>query len=80
MRLENVLERVRIQAEKNLERWGSNPRTNSLWLMIFVEEVGEVAKAMLPTREGQDGNLIDELIDCAAVAVEWIADITRRNT
>ena len=58
-----VLERLRQDA-----KWGANRRKpNSYWLPILTEELGEVAAAM----QG-DGNLQNELIQVAAVAVCWL--------
>lgn len=42
------------------------------WFPIFVEEVGEVATAMQ-----EKSNLREELVQVAAVALQWIEDIDR---
>lgn len=41
-------------------------------LAVLVEEVGEVAKALL---EHDDGDLRDELVQVAAVAVAWLESL-----
>lgn len=46
-------------------------------LPILVEEIGEVARAMLD-REG-DEQLYEELIQCAAVCAAWATAVARRK-
>ncbi len=70
-KLEKALDAIHLRAKENLEKWGDFPRADSLWLMILVEEVGEVAKAML---EGKQLDFMNELLDCAAVVIEWLAE------
>jgi hypothetical protein len=44
------------------------------WFPIFVEEVGEVGTAMQ-----EKSNLREELVQVAAVALQWIEDIDRNG-
>ena len=48
--------------------------SDSAWLAILSEEVGEVAKGMLEQEEIRQG-----LIQTAAVAIAWIEDMDRRE-
>lgn len=45
------------------------------WLPILGEEFGEVCEAL--TYDKDSGNLRDELVDVATVAIAWIAAIDR---
>jgi len=64
-----------------------NPEvTEQMKFVILAEEVGEVARALTPdadTPVGHAGNLRDELIQVAAMALAWcariIVDTERRN-
>jgi len=64
--LSQILDRRKLQNEK----WGY-PQYHTIegWLAILVEEVGEVAEAIL---EKNPSDIRDELIDVAAVAVAAI--------
>jgi NTP pyrophosphatase (non-canonical NTP hydrolase) len=58
---------VSDRREAQDQKWGSQRGHHAeLWLPILVEEVGEVAKAML---EHDHNAYISELVDVAAVAV-----------
>jgi len=58
-------------------KWGSQrDLPDRTWLAILVEEVGEVAKAML---EHDDEGLKKEIVQVAAVAVAMIEAIDARN-
>lgn len=76
------IERLR---QEDLRRAGKFPYTcaspetpDAYKLAVLVEEVGEVAKAMLVDHgdEGADGILRDELIEVAAVATAWAEALT----
>lgn len=57
------------------EKWGPmRPHPDMLWLTILTEELGEAAKDML---EGRCPRA--ELVQVAAVAVQWIASIDARQ-
>lgn len=55
------------------QKWGPLPRNLpwKTWLAILLEEVGEVAKALL---EHDDVELSKECIQCAAVIAAWMED------
>ena len=70
--MEEVLVRVRV------ERWrqdlafgapGERAYSGDRWLRVLVEEVGEVARAL---EEGDEGALVLELVQVAAVAVAFV--------
>lgn len=55
--------------------WGADrDLSHGQWLVILVEEVGEVAKAM---QEGDWKDIRTELIQVAAVCVAWLENIDR---
>lgn len=60
-----------IYEERNRQniKWGIQHHTDLFWLGILVEEVGEVAKALL-----EHGDVFEELIQCIAVCIAWIED------
>jgi len=46
------------------------------WFAILTEELGEVARAVVDRRFGRrSGNLREELVHVAAVAVSWVEKI-----
>jgi NTP pyrophosphatase (non-canonical NTP hydrolase) len=69
------------------QKWGEQNHAANMWLAILMEEVGEVAKASLETKEAptldmakvRAANYYDELIQVAAVALA-AADSFNRNT
>jgi len=61
-------ERMRQDAKWGIDRMMSNWS----WMAVIVEEIGEVAEAML---KGELPNVRHELIHVAAVAVAWLEDI-----
>ncbi|MGD8172171.1 MazG-like family protein [Vibrio sp. TRT 21S02] len=57
------------------EKWGADRELSPfMWNAILVEEVGEVSKAILE-KEG----LREELVQVAAVALQWIENIDRNR-
>jgi hypothetical protein len=63
-------------------KWGKNRDLPDYeWLAILSEEVGEVAQAALQTQYGgpHAGTVRKELVQVAAVALQWIANIDRRT-
>jgi len=72
---------VDIAAERefqNSQHGESNKNnTDGDWLAILTEEIGEVAQALLHNKFGgtHAGTLRDELVQVAAVAVQWLEHI-----
>lgn len=58
------------------EKWGEQNHGQLYWLGILVEEVGELAKALI---EGKDDEAGKELTQVAAVAVQWMEARQRRS-
>ncbi len=66
-----------IQAERQRQdhKWGEQNHSDMKWLAILMEEVGELAKAILEN----DDNGVDELVQVAAVSVAWLEAVSRRQ-
>lgn len=60
-------------------KWGEQNHDDKTWLPILAEEFGEVARAMLQQDGDKSGDLADELVQVAAVAVAWLEAIERRG-
>ena len=60
-----------IYEERNRQdiKWGEQHHTNLFWLGILIEEIGEIAKAIL-----ENGDIFEELIQSIAVCIAWIED------
>lgn len=70
METESVFKLVLIERARQNEKWGW-PRTHfdSKWFTIFIEEVGEIAKALL---EGSEEDVKTESIHAIAVLFAWM--------
>ncbi len=79
--MEDVLERIRLERQRQDRKWGEQNHDDFTWNTILSEEVGEAAKAALHKRFGgsDSANLITELVKVAAVAVSWIECICRNR-
>lgn len=73
-----VLNEVASERARQDARWGEQNHEDLVWGAILGEEVGEVSQAMLEDRFGRGGNLREELLQVAAVAVAWVECIDRR--
>lgn len=79
MGMESVFDEVAAERARQDERWGEQNQDDFVWGAILAEEVGEVNRAMLEARDGNGGgNLREELLQVAAVAVAWVESIDRR--
>lgn len=71
--LRTALDAVESERKRQNEKWGRQRHDYGDWLKILVEEVGEVAQAMQKDmgwgKESDAGNLFEELVHTAAVAV-----------
>lgn len=65
-RLERALVRVRIERALQDMKWGEQNHSFDFWLAILMEEVGELAKAIV---ERKPAEIDAELTQVAAVAV-----------
>ena len=83
MSLEGVLLEIRAERARQDAQWGPGRHlTDTTWMTILTEEVGEAAEAVLARALGSpsvDADLARELIQVAAVAVCWMEAIHERN-
>lgn len=73
-----VLAEVDAERDRQNEKWGGvQDLPNYTYLAIAAEELGEAAQAMLHDEFGGDhaGTLRTELVQLAAVVVQWIQHI-----
>lgn len=63
---------VEMERQRQFDIWGNQHRSKEQWLAILVEEVGEVAKAIL---EKDDPNYREELIQVAATVITTLEDL-----
>ena len=78
--------RITNERESQDRKWGEQNHNDYVWNAILTEEVGEVSKAILESRDsgiGLDAINVDELekelVQVAAVCVAWLEAIERRN-
>ena len=72
---ESVLDLIRAERMRQDSKWGEQNHSDLYWLGILVEEVGELAKAIIEN-DGENG--VKELVQTAAVCVAWMDAIKRR--
>lgn len=79
--METVIEKVRQERERQNKKWGEQNHDDYRWLAILTEEVGELAQAILHDEFGGShaGTAQHELIHVAAVAVQWLECMERRQ-
>ena len=60
-----------IETERNAQdkQWGQQQHTDEKWLAIAVEEVGELAEAIL---ENNEEAMLEEIVQVAAVLENWV--------
>lgn len=83
-RRERALDEVRAERERQDAKWGTQTHGPEVWLAILVEEVGELAEAILVHRNpGDDRNgthcedMRSEATQIAAVAVQFLEYLDR---
>lgn len=68
--MEVIFEMIRLERARQDAKWGKNRIiSQSVWITILVEEVGEIAKALL---KFDRINAVEEIIHTAAVCVCWL--------
>ena len=79
--MENVLNQIRAERERQNKKWGEQNHDDYRWLAILTEEVGELAQAILHDEFGGShaGTAKTELVHVAAVAVQWLECMERRQ-
>lgn len=75
---------VSQERTKQNVKWGEQNHDDLMWTAILGEEVGESCQEVLTQIWGKQnggghGNLREELVQVAAVAVAWIEAIDRRE-
>lgn len=74
-----------IVAERKRQdsKWGKQVHDDGTWLMILVEEVGELAQAMQRDKhwgkETDQHSKYDELVHCAAVCVAYAEQLKEQG-
>ena len=72
---EKVLRAIRDERNYQDTLWGIQNHSPERWVTILMEEVGEVAKAVL---ENNNSEYVDEMIQVAAVVIAAL-ECYRRN-
>lgn len=72
---------IREERDRQDQKWGEQNHDDMTWTAILGEEVGEACQAALHDRFGGDhaGTLREELVHVAAVAMQWIECLDRRE-
>ena len=75
--LDSVISLITQECDRQDKLWGKQRHDDFVWLAIISEEVGEAAKAIMHNQfDGEaKGTLPTELIQIAAVAVQWLTAI-----
>lgn len=71
-----IMHDIAAERKRQDEKWGEQNHSDAVWSAILGEEYGEVCKALLDEPEE---NMIKELTQVAAVAVEWLEAIERKH-
>ena len=71
-----VYEIIEQECKKQDEKWGIQKHSTPKWNMIFDEEKGEMCKAYI---EGRRDEFMGELIQMAALIVQWLNCESYRN-
>lgn len=66
---QKIVDRVLAERKRQDDKWGEQNHLTSTWLVIFLEEFGEAAKAVLEQDREQ---FITELNEAAAVLIAWL--------
>lgn len=72
---------IKDERERQNKKWGEQNHDDYRWLAILLEEVGELAEAVLHDEFGghAKGHTYIELIHVAAVAIQWLECMDRRS-
>lgn len=77
MGMHKVLKDVVDERARQNKKWGEQDHGHGYWLGILVEEVGEVAQAYIQSQGPE--RVREELIQVAAVAIQWVEAMDRRD-
>jgi NTP pyrophosphatase (non-canonical NTP hydrolase) len=77
----NVLIDIANERRRQNEKWGEQNHPAEIWLAVLSEELGEVSQALLHNKFGGKaaGTLRTELVQVAAVAIQWLECIDRNG-
>ena len=76
---DDILQLIKLERLRQDKKWGTIPTrdmTNDKWIRVIVEEIGEAAAEIA---EEDIDNLVEELVQVAAVAVAHIEHIVHRS-
>lgn len=71
-----IFEEVARERDRQDAKWGEQNHSDEYWLGIAMEEVGEVAKAVI---ERNSDAMFEEIIQTIAVLCQWIEAVERRE-
>ena len=79
--MKQVFDIIGVEREFQNKKWGEQNHDDYKWLAILTEEVGELAEAILHDEfDGHaKGHAYTELLHVAAVAVQWLECMDRRD-
>ena len=69
-----MTESVTEERRRQRRKWGVQDHSAGVWLLILMEEVGELSKALL---EKDLTQAKEELTQVCAVSLEWLESIHR---
>ena len=69
MSAENVYLAIQEERDRQNAKWGVKSLPPTIWLPVLVEEVGEVARAIM---EQDNQAMRGELVQVAAVCIAWL--------
>ena len=73
-----IMDMILAERECQDRKWGIQYHKNPIWLAIAMEELGEVAKAIIQGHEAKE-NLKEEIVQTAAVLVAWLEMIEEQE-
>lgn len=76
LRFTNAIQSVSDECNRQDKKWGQQYHYNHVWLSILLEEIGEIALAI---NEQNFDELEEEIIQAAAVLVQWSTDKRRED-
>lgn len=60
---------IQIERNNQIEKWGDQEHSDERWVVILLEELGEVAKAIV---EGDEAGVLSESVQVAALLEAWM--------
>ncbi len=72
----DIIGRILLERERQDAKWGEQNHNDLFWHAILVEEVGELAKAIV--EHHPKATLEKELVHIAAVAIAWQESLSRQ--